>query len=96
MKTLKSLALIAGLAAITFSAVAQEKNNMTPDQMAQKQTERIKQECYRNNFRPGIEDTCSGAGICTGCAGCAQQQWWRPSGNEKQNATFACKQGCKN
>jgi hypothetical protein len=43
MKTLKSLALIAGLATITFGAVAQEKNNMTPAQMAQKQTEKIKQ-----------------------------------------------------
>jgi hypothetical protein len=43
MKTLKSLVLIAGLVFASFNSFAQERNNMTPQQMAQKQTERIKQ-----------------------------------------------------
>ena len=44
MKTLKSFALIAGLAFISFGTSAQEGGNkMTPQQMAQKQTDMIKQ-----------------------------------------------------
>jgi hypothetical protein len=43
MKILKSIAFVAGLALITMNTSAQERNNMTPEQMAQKQTNNIKE-----------------------------------------------------
>jgi hypothetical protein len=42
MKNLKSIALFAGLAFITMNASAQSKSTMTPDQMAQKETDKVK------------------------------------------------------
>ena len=43
MKTLKLATLVAGLAFIALNATAQEKVNMDPQQMAQKQTAQIKE-----------------------------------------------------
>jgi hypothetical protein len=42
MKTLKLTALAAGLAFVTLNVSAQERGNMDPQQMAQKQTDDIK------------------------------------------------------
>ncbi len=42
MKILKSLVLLAGLAFITMNASAQSKSIMTPEQISQKETDKVK------------------------------------------------------